>query len=75
MGDATVGGTLTCIPNVENVTDLRYYWFADGYPLTYGADPTYTLTEAEVGKTIRCMVKAVGALDMPEAWTEPVLVK
>jgi len=75
VGDAAVGGTLTCIPNVENVTDLRYYWFADGYPLTYGADPTYTLTEAEVGKTIRCMVKAVGALDMPEAWTEPVLVK
>ncbi|HHV44604.1 MAG TPA: hypothetical protein GXX57_08085 [Firmicutes bacterium] len=75
VGDAAVGGTLTCIPNVENVTDLRYYWFADGYPLTYGADPTYTLTEVEVGKTIRCMVKAVGALDMPEAWTEPVLVK
>ena len=73
-GDAKAGGTVTCAPNVQGVADLRYYWFADGYPLTYGADPSYTLAAADAGKTIRCLVKAVGALDMPEAWTEGVRV-
>jgi hypothetical protein len=69
-GTNAAGSTITCQPNVEGVSDLRYYWFADGYPLTWGVNPTYTLTEADAGKAIRCMVKAVGARDMPEAWTE-----
>lgn len=71
-GTTAVGGTLHCQANVVGITDLRYYWFADGYPLTYGADSTYVLTSAEAGKHVRCMVKAVGARDMPEAWTNPM---
>lgn len=73
-GDSRVGGTVTCAPNVKGVTDIRYYWFADGYPLTYGAQARYTLTAAEAGKTLRCLVKAVGARDMPEAWSAPFAV-
>ncbi|MDR1281331.1 MAG: hypothetical protein LBK99_10990 [Opitutaceae bacterium] len=63
------GGTVTCEPNLKNITDIRYYWFADDYPLTWGPSPSWTITAAEAGKTIRCMVKAVGARDMPEAWS------
>ena len=63
------GDTLTCTANVENISDIRYYWFADGYPLTYGPSSTYTLTADHANATIRCMVKAVGARDMPEAWS------
>lgn len=71
-GSNTVGGTITCEPHLEGVIDIRYYWFADGYPLTWGPSNTYTLGETEAGKQIRCMVKAVGALNMPEAWSEPM---
>lgn len=68
-GTVAAGQTVTCEPNLEGITDVRYYWFADGYPLTWGPKDTYTLTKAEAGKEIRCMVKAVGARDMPEAWS------
>lgn len=70
IGEAKVGSTITCEPNVAGIKDIRYYWFADEYPITYGVSNTLKITEAEAGKKIRCMVKAVGALDMPEAWTK-----
>jgi hypothetical protein len=66
------GGKITCAANVTGVTDLRYYWFADGYPLTFNANNNYEPTLADAGKTIRCMVKVVGALNQPEAWTAGV---
>ena len=69
-GAVAAGGTITCTPNLRGVTDVRYYWFADGYPLTWGARDTWTVTPAEAGKKIRCMVKAVGARSMPEAWSD-----
>ncbi len=71
-GTVEAGETITCEPNVEGVKDIRYFWFADAVPLTWGPDSTYTVTEADAGKEIRCMVKAVGALDQPEAWSEPL---
>jgi hypothetical protein len=68
-GANRAGSTVKCEVELPGVTDVRYFWFADGYPLTWGPSPTYTLTAAEAGKPIRCMVKAVGARDMPEAWS------
>jgi hypothetical protein len=72
IGEKMVGSTITCQANLQEITDIRYYWFANGYPLTYTASNTYEMTSAEAGKNIRCMVKAVGALNMPEAWTQAV---
>jgi hypothetical protein len=66
---AKAGDTVVCKANVEDITDIRYYWYADGYPLTYGTNSSYTLTSDDIGKEIRCQVKAVGALDKPEAWS------
>jgi hypothetical protein len=71
-GSTTAGSVVSCQSNAAGVADIRYFWFADGYPLTWGTSNTYTLTAADAGKQIRCMVKAVGALDMPEAWSEPL---
>jgi hypothetical protein len=68
-GEVKAGGTITCTAKVGDITDVRYYWFADGYPLTYGPDNTCVLTQAEEGKSIRCLVQAVGARDQPEAWS------
>jgi hypothetical protein len=71
-GEAAIGSTLTCKANLQGVNDIRYYWFASGYPLTYSSKPSYTLTLKEKGSKIRCMVKAVGARNMPEAWSSAV---
>ncbi len=58
------------------MTDRRYYWFADGYPVTFGASATLPLDRLPAGtKTVRCMVKAADALDQPVAWSEPVPVR
>jgi hypothetical protein len=70
IGEAKVGSTITCNPHLDGINDIRYYWFADEYPITYGVKDSLVITEAEAGKNIRCMVKAVGALDMPEAWSK-----
>lgn len=63
------GNRVVCDANLAGITDVRYYWYADGYPLTYGTDNSYTLSSDDIGKSIRCQVKAVGALDKPEAWS------
>ncbi|MCM8529832.1 MAG: hypothetical protein NE330_01620, partial [Lentisphaeraceae bacterium] len=73
-GDAIVESVIECKSNLKDISDVRYYWFADGYPLTYGTSNKYTITKAEAGKEIRCMVMAAGALDMPEAWSDKVRV-
>lgn len=69
-GDLRPGGTAVCDARLPGIADVRYYWFADGYPLGYGAEPSWALTAAEAGTRLRCMVKAVGARDMPEAWSD-----
>ncbi len=71
-GSNKQGATVTCDPKLNGITDVRYYWFADDYPLTYGPSPSYVITAADAGKAIRCMVKAVGARDTPEAWSNTI---
>ena len=74
-GNAEPGGTVRCHVDAPGITDFRYYWFADGYPVTYGAGPELKITAELSGKNLRCMVLAAGALDMPEAWSRPVTVR
>ena len=75
-GSGQIGSQITCTAHVEGITDLRYYWFIDGYPLGYGSNDTYTIKQADTqGKSIRCMVKAVGARNMPEAWSDPLVIE
>lgn len=69
-GANAVGSTITCDPNLKGIRDVRYFWFSDGYPLTWGPRNAIKLNEAEAGTEIRCLVKAVGARDQPEAWSE-----
>lgn len=71
-GGNKAGDVVSCEANLTGITDIRYYWFADGYPLTWGPQDKIRLGPAEAGKSIRCMVKAVGALDMPEAWSNVI---
>lgn len=74
-GSAVPGGTIKCSVKAPGVTDFRYYWFADGYPLTYGDDPQLLVTDEMSGKKLRCMVMAAGARDTPEAWSDEIEVQ
>ena len=65
------GDLLRCAAEVPGITDLRYYWFVDDYPVTYGSSPTLPRSRiSQDAQSVRCMVKAVGALDQPIAWSQ-----
>jgi hypothetical protein len=68
-GEMKVGSIVNCQSNLAGITDIRYYWFIDGYPVTYSSSNKYQIRQNDNGKGIRCMVKAVGALNQPEAWS------
>ncbi len=74
VGKAEVGGKLVCRASAPGITDFRYYWFVDDQPITYGASEEFIVGPKYAGRVIRCMVKAVGARDMPEVWTAAVRV-
>ncbi len=74
-GTPTVGSTITCTANVQGVKDVWYYWHSGGYARGYSRSNTYTILPDDKGAEIRCMVKAVGAKDQPEAWTAPLKVE
>jgi hypothetical protein len=72
-GSGEVGSEVTCTANVEGIDDVWYYWHSGGYPRGFGRSNTYTVLPGDKGAEIRCMVKAVGARDQPEAWTVPLV--
>ena len=71
-GTAQVGEVITCDPKLpaELAATADFWWYRSGYPIVGQVSGTYTLTAADMGSKIRCMVKAVGATDQPEAWTD-----
>lgn len=74
-GDAAPGGTVRCTANVSGCSDVWYYWHVDGQPRGFGTASTYTVLPEDRGGSLRCMVKAAGATDQPEAWTAALPVR
>ncbi|MDU8945534.1 LamG domain-containing protein [Ovoidimarina sediminis] len=71
-GIAKVGATLTCDAWLEpGMDDVWYFWYADGYPLGFDLSPKLRVLEEHAGSRLRCMVRAAGARDAPEAWAPP----
>lgn len=73
-GNVEPGNVITCTSNIKGVDDIWYYWHSDGYPRGFGKSNTYTVLPEDKGAEIRCKVKAVGAKDQPEAWTDGIRV-
>ena len=71
-GTGKVGSEIKCVADVGGIEDVWYYWHSGGYPRGFGRSNTYTVLPGDKGAEIRCMVKAVGAKDQPEAWSAPV---
>jgi hypothetical protein len=69
-GEARVGATLKVTPNLSGVKDVVHIWHRSGYPIPGHRTQSYTVTQADIGSSIRCLVRAVGARDQPEAWTQ-----
>lgn len=56
-GDAKVGAVLRAeVKDSNNTGTLSYQWMADGTAIEGAAGETYTVTEAEIGKTITVAV-------------------
>jgi hypothetical protein len=72
VGAGEVGSAVTCTANVAGCEDVWYFWYSDGYPRGFGRSPSHTVLAEDRGAHLRCMVKAVGAKDQPEAWTAPL---
>ena len=70
-GKLKVGETLTVSANLPPaIADRDYFYYRDGYPIVGEWQPTYLVSAADKGHRIRCMVKAVGATNEPESWTD-----
>ena len=70
-GEPQVGSTLIVDASLPaTISDRDYFYYRDGYPIIGQWEPKYVVEPADVGHRIRCMVKAVGATNQPEAWTD-----
>src|SRR5690242_13224416 len=64
-GDLRLGGVLTCGPGVwDQSATYEFQWFRDGQLLTGATETTRTVDPADVGKGLRCDVRATNS----EGW-------
>ncbi|MGE4426879.1 MAG: hypothetical protein AB7G37_10555, partial [Solirubrobacteraceae bacterium] len=69
-GDAVVGQTLTCTDGTwDDATSFTRQWLRDGEVIPGATDSTYTLTAADQGRRVTCVVVAAGddALQVAES--------
>ncbi len=75
-GIVNAGQTLTCKANLPpKLRDVWYHWYVDGHSRSVSPSSAFVLEDQDVGKDVRCMVKAVGAFGKPEAWSRSATVK
>lgn len=74
IGDTTQGQTLTVIEGEwsNNPTQFTYVWFRSNVVIDGATSKTYTLTNADVGATISCIVLAVNNDGSTPAQASPV---
>ncbi|WP_313606845.1 hypothetical protein [Rhizobium sp.] len=73
VGKPSAGQSLTCDHGLSNrLKDIWYYWYSDGYPRSVSPNSNFVVQAEDMGKAVRCMVKAVGALGQPEAWSNAI---
>ena len=73
IGEPVSDSTIECkIDLQQSIKDVWYHWYVDGYPRVAGLSPKFQLTAEDRGRNIRCMVRAVGAINQPEAWSNSI---
>ncbi|MEM6888847.1 MAG: hypothetical protein AAGA97_00635 [Pseudomonadota bacterium] len=74
-GDLTIGKILQCGAELDSDTaDIWYFWYSDGYPRGFSPSSEYKVTTLDAGTHLRCMMKLVGLVEQPEAWSKPMAV-
>ncbi|WP_299307804.1 hypothetical protein [uncultured Croceicoccus sp.] len=63
--------TFTCDAKLPSVSHIEYLWHIDGYPVGGKHGASYTVPDGMTGN-VKCLVQAAGAMNQPEAWTDPV---
>ena len=76
LGTPVVGEQLACINGgfTNQPTSLTYAWLRSGTVIAGATSPTYTLTAAELGRTVACRITAGNAEGSGDATSEAVTV-
>jgi hypothetical protein len=76
LGTPTVGSTLSCISGgfLNAPRKLAYEWLRSGVPIHGATSPAYTLTAAELGRTIACRISATNDAGTGDATSEALYV-
>ncbi len=73
-GQALVGQSLGCNPGTwSGAPSLAYAWTRNGTPIALQTAPSYTLTGADVGQLLRCVVTARNDTGVRSATSAPVV--
>src|SRR4051794_4951527 len=61
-GDLRLGGVMSCSPGVwdDSAYSYAYQWVRDNVDLTGQTSADHTLTAADIGRAMRCDVRATG---------------
>ena len=71
-GTATQGETLTAsntLADLDGMGEVHYQWLANGQAIQGAEQSTYTLTQAEVGKSVKVVARYVDGFGAEEAVT------
>ena len=76
LGTPTVGSTMSCINGgfLNAPKKLTYAWLRSGVVIDGATTPTYTLTPAELGRTIACRITATNDAGSGDATSEALYV-
>ena len=76
LGTPTVGSQLACVNGgFQNApTSLSYAWLRNGAVVAGATAPTYTLTAADLGRSVACRITATNAHGSGDATSEALIV-
>jgi hypothetical protein len=76
LGTPTVGSQLSCLNGgFQNApTSLSFAWLRNGAVIAGGTSPTYTLTSADLGRSVACRITATNLHGSGDATSEALIV-
>ena len=76
LGTPTVGSQLSCLSGgfLNQPKTLTYAWLRNGAVIAGATTPTYTLTAADLGRSVACRITATNDAGSGEATSDSVVV-
>ena len=76
LGTPTVGSQLSCLSGgfLNQPTSLAYSWLRNGATIAGATTPSYTLTAADLGRSVACRITATNQHGSGDATSEALVV-